>query len=497
MSKISPRRRTEDDDDVVVDLTMPWGVYVPPSSTNGGYVRIVDARGKSFPCGFSRQVGHVVETATAETAGGVVGGGKKRSRCAATVDDSPESSRAAVGDDRSLLSREAEEEAAMGLVGQQHGRKRTVTEEHLHPEEALFLHLRGLLRIVSSSSSSSNNDEDDDDDDVGGEGSVKASACNERRGGANHPMSTLTTHDLFFEMLHETNVSLAAYLAYAHLRSQGYILVRYTERRMALLREIMQMNDGGERPKDNHSSIALDDGEETMQTKNDAISPPTNDVGGVTTCDEKLITTSGGEMVADDDREVTSHSEEKHKCGDDGATLTISSEGRFKSRALRLRLSEDVATAPTPFVVLSRRDDGNGRAMIPPDARLAYYAYNPNSRFRRTNPGLPDFGVAVMPYNDNQPTFDALYSLALMCEKDAGVGGGIPLRVVTVADGGAVVAFGVTNGEVPTKTNFLAAEALILGTIPTTETYYRKDGMFCAYYDLPVLWVDHYDNIAP
>ena len=40
-------------------------------------------------------------------------------------------------------------------------------------------------------------------------------------------------------------------------------------------------------------------------------------------------------------------------------------------------------------------------------------------------------------------------------------------------------------------------EALILGTIPILETYYRKDGMFRAYYDLPVLWVDHYDNVTP
>lgn len=99
--------------------------------------------------------------------------------------------------------------------------------------------------------------------------------------------------------------------------------------------------------------------------------------------------------------------------------------------------------------------------------RLAYYAYNPNSHFRRSDPGLPDFGVAVMPYNDDsrRPTFDVLSSLVSMCEgggdgsieEDIGdtaaaaAAGrsGIPLRVVTVADGGAVVAFGVTTGEVP------------------------------------------------
>ena len=40
-------------------------------------------------------------------------------------------------------------------------------------------------------------------------------------------------------------------------------------------------------------------------------------------------------------------------------------------------------------------------------------------------------------------------------------------------------------------------EALILGAIPILETYYREDGMFRAYHDLPVLWVDHYDNVTP
>jgi hypothetical protein len=40
-------------------------------------------------------------------------------------------------------------------------------------------------------------------------------------------------------------------------------------------------------------------------------------------------------------------------------------------------------------------------------------------------------------------------------------------------------------------------EALVLGAIPILETYYREDGMFRAYHDLPVLWVDHYDNVTP
>ena len=40
-------------------------------------------------------------------------------------------------------------------------------------------------------------------------------------------------------------------------------------------------------------------------------------------------------------------------------------------------------------------------------------------------------------------------------------------------------------------------EALILGCIPILETYYRRDGLYRTYDDLPVLWVDHYDNVTP
>ncbi|KAL7459547.1 hypothetical protein ACHAWC_011342 [Mediolabrus comicus] len=40
-------------------------------------------------------------------------------------------------------------------------------------------------------------------------------------------------------------------------------------------------------------------------------------------------------------------------------------------------------------------------------------------------------------------------------------------------------------------------EALCMGTIPILERYYRKDGFYRVFDDLPVLWVDHYDNVTP
>ena len=40
-------------------------------------------------------------------------------------------------------------------------------------------------------------------------------------------------------------------------------------------------------------------------------------------------------------------------------------------------------------------------------------------------------------------------------------------------------------------------EAITMGCIPVIESYYRKDGFYRVFDDLPVLWVDHFDNVTP
>jgi len=44
---------------------------------------------------------------------------------------------------------------------------------------------------------------------------------------------------------------------------------------------------------------------------------------------------------------------------------------------------------------------------------------------------------------------------------------------------------------------YRAWEVLCMGAIPVLETYYRRDGFYRTFEDLPVLWVDHYDNVTP
>ena len=138
------------------DAKLPWGVYVPPplppvlgvskakgkgeassaevillpeesaqlNEHHGGYVRIVDLKGKSFPCGFTRSIGFVIDTVIS----------RKRSRSMMTAD--------------SKCSEYQENDNSGDELGDEHvntnsgtevrQQKKTITETRLHPEEALF-----------------------------------------------------------------------------------------------------------------------------------------------------------------------------------------------------------------------------------------------------------------------------------------------------------------------------------------------------------------------
>ncbi|KAL7540739.1 hypothetical protein ACHAXR_010343 [Thalassiosira sp. AJA248-18] len=420
-----------------MDNAIPWGIYMPPSNgpdthnmlthneegedgdalTNehchAGYVRIVDAKGKHFQCGFSRPIGSLMEAAA----------GKKRSRSqiadqnTSTTERSESRGNACDGvGDTPITQHETD-------ATQQ---KITLTEERLHPEEAFFLHMRGLLRIESNSKL----------------GSTKTESTATKIDSIN-----MSTQDLFCKMLPECEIPLAAYLAYAHLRAQGFILIRYTEQRMSLL---CRMTKGKKKHDDENQSTKSED-EVNIDSLDSAVTVPEvrNMVDPNPSRKRKQI---------NDEFEPAYDKTENG----DVSVSKASSISRTKTRPLRLKLSDDVASAPPPCIVSLEADETTGQ----PNIRLAYYAYKPNARFRRSNPGLPNFGVAVMPFHsDNSygPSFDTLNSLVSMCEggehvepkedssnQDSNVArSGIPLRVVTVADGGAVIVFGVTNGDVP------------------------------------------------
>eukprot|EP00985_Skeletonema_marinoi_P033911 scaffold42566_cov197-Skeletonema_marinoi.AAC.1 len=314
--------------------------------------------------------------------------------------------------------------------------KRTITEERLHPEEALFLHMRGLLRIEY-----------------------------------NH--ETMSTQDLFCQMLPECKISLPAYLAYAHLRAQGYILIRYSAERIKLLlarslnareKDSSNIAEGGEKSNDNNEVS-----ESTQNTDIDNSSSSNIAEGGEKGYDNNLEV-SESTKHADIDNSSSSNiaeggensNDNKLEVSESTKNADIHNSSNNSWRQAKQKLSDDVATASPPCVVLF--DEWNSNYSHDLNTRLAYFAYNPNSNFRRSNPGLPDFGVAIMPFQSSGvsvPSFDTISALVALCENkqnDAGdetedsitaASNEIPLRIATVADCGAVIVYGVTRGDVP------------------------------------------------
>lgn len=332
------------------DPKLPWGIYIPPNqngSQHDGYIRVVDKKTKSFPCGYVRSTERHKRNHD-EMSKEYHGGDVPSESTHIEQHDVPESN------------------------------EKSVPEECLHPEEALFLCTRGLLRIQSYP----------DDGKISSEPIMDA---------------TMTTQELMNNMLSESNISMTAYLAYAHLREQGYNLMRYASTRFSLLLEMEALKH---RPKIDHGVPAQD---ECTLEKN-----------------------RPGSNLAPESNEVLPNSEVNEHIGD-------------KKKSTRQLYKDDVANAPPPRIVCN-----SGSFETNPS--LSYLAYNPNAKFKRTDPGLPDFGVAIMPYfshGERGPTFDDISSLHSLCQLSADGGFDLPLRIMTVSDGGAVVAFGITGGDVP------------------------------------------------
>lgn len=407
------------------DETLPVGVYVPPQATSldttgsavgsdgsakkhqhDGYVRIPLAKGRNT-CGFSRPIGAVMETITVAS--------KKRSHSLISkgVECTKFDHDISVDQEQDAT---AEIETNTTETIQQ---KRTITEERLHPEEALFLHMRGLLRIE-------------------------------------HDHETMSTQDLFCNMLPECKISLAAYLAYAHLRNQGYILIRYSAERIKLLTAQSLYAKAKEFVTTAKSENNHDNPEEVSEsTEKDELHSSSNRQAKQNLSDDAAAAADSSAMV-------------KGENNHDNPEVSESTEKESNSspntwRQAKQNLSDDVATASPPCVVLF--DEWNSNCSQDLSTQLAYFAYNPNSNFKRSNPGLPDFGVAIMPFHSSgvsAPSFDAISALVALCEGKRNVGGDenvddaittasneIPLRIATVADCGAVIVYGVTRGDVP------------------------------------------------
>jgi hypothetical protein len=203
-----------------------------------------------------------------------------------------------------------------------------------------------------------------------------------------------------YHLLEPCGLSLAAHLVYAHLRAQDFRVIRNTPRRGQILQELHACACERQQKR-----------EETVREK------PLEEQGLPATKEEERP----------QDEETPSH---------EGVTLIDSRKEQGNNlSALKRKLRQDAAQACPPTVF----SNDNGPASI------AFDVYNPNSKFSRSDPGLPDLYVASTFYCDSCLKFQHLHGLLQLAN-------GIPLRVATVSDAGTVVMFGVTDYGVPERT---------------------------------------------
>lgn len=93
---------------------------------------------------------------------------------------------------------------------------------------------------------------------------------------------------------------------------------------------------------------------------------------------------------------------------------------------------------------------------------IAFDVYPPDSNFKRSNPGLPSFHVAVCSFAQSSPTFGEMQELLRQC-------GNTPLRIATVADSGTVVMFGLTDFGVPVIKTRIADDDIDKIIVPVPE----------------------------
>ena len=325
--------------------------------------------------------------------------------------------------------------------------------EFLFIEEALFLHERGLLHVYDDDNVDKNKEEDrakntnshemDDNEEMGegrlqqqeeGKEQLPQHKLNEKDILRNS--NPLDTQALYEIMLHRLHIPLQVYLTYSHLRSQTYIVTRHTANRLDLVRSLREKEDV------NNDSTKYHENNNDKNTSTNK--------GETGKIDANADAQGGSSPMIDE-------------------TLKKSRKRKYSNRAKLLDLRSDTFHAPVPFVFgISNDDDNDGydndtnsnsnsndsknksdgiihKPKKSASECIAFDVYKPNSQYRKSDPGPPDFYVAISNFAQPSPPFVKIKELIQACD-------GIPLRMAAVADGGTVIMFGLTDYGVPDLT---------------------------------------------
>lgn len=273
-------------------------------------------------------------------------------------------------------------------------RKKSVTCDYLFIEEALFLHERGLLEVYIEEDIDPKK-EDDNARCIG-----KDLSMNDKK-----QLKIMSTRDLYDLMLNQLNMPIGVYLSYAHLRNQDYIVIRHTTRRRELIEEM--------------NVLAKDVDQRKME------------VGRKRKLDQ-IESSDNKESTKDEDcrKNIVASSEKEDKKS--GKVSQVEDESpKLKLAKVKKLFRELSCNAPMPQIW--NKDV---------ETSISYDVYNPDSSYKKSQPGLPSFYVAITPFSLPSPSFAAMKAQIEYCK-------GIPLKVCTVADGGTINMFGMTDLKVP------------------------------------------------
>ncbi len=205
---------------------------------------------------------------------------------------------------------------------------------------------------------------------------------------AGDPADTKTIYGL----LHDLNMPLSIYLTYSFLRSQTFIVLRHTADRFNIITRLE--------------------------------------------CESMKSTSTTDGFKCDDKNGMWKKSRKK-------ASIV----------QLRKELRKDVFHASVPSIFRDqpnksiksneRCSSDNCCTSNHTNDQIAFDCYKPNGNFRKTNPGQPDFYVAITSYAEPSPPLQKMKALVQICN-------GIPFRLASVSDGGTVVMFNVTDSCTPT-----------------------------------------------
>ena len=290
------------------------------------------------------------------------------------------------------------------------------TQLYLFIEEVLFLHERGLVEVYKDA----------------------------------EEKDRLESKHLF-AMLPKLGVPFPVYLTYAHLRAQTYIVMRHAPRRLDIV-DALAKKSARKRKRDEgkgeKESEEADTGVDSTVTS--ATSEPKASID-LEKVDEEEANKSRGKRSANLKKRLRAV-----EFNAPAPILMRSTDSVEKwSQYLPLALpGHDVEPQEEEELAEEEQRAVPGACTLPSTSPIAYDVYGPNSGFKRTDPGRPEFCVAIASYAEASPGFGSINALVSIAR-------GVPVRISTVADGGTVVMFSLTDYGVPPLAEIKASSSSV------------------------------------